>query len=256
MFCLHYYIINAIPKNKKLAYCDIICYYLCMQNVYKSFRRNVRRQQTVSMVFTLVFFVQLIFAGFATGISSISLLCLLIWLPMAIYTLFYSINSTKELKMVLAGKSPDYCAKFDDDFAALCPLEGGGITEDFVVSTYWGNKISLGLISNITHAYSGFSREAMAQVQFRSKDRVISPNIFIFFNDDSCIRIKCNWKEKDACDTFIKMLKKRNPHIITRSRPEHRKAIQTYRPVLRLLTVLGILTYIFLSTILVIFIPI
>ena len=225
-----------------------------MQNVYNSFKKNNHRLQVVLVVANLWLFVQLIASLWFTGFSSLSLLCIFLWLPAVTYYLYFVSTAAAELKTTLESKTPEYRNRFDKDFGKICPLIGGGITEDYVVSTCWNNRISLGLISNIVRAYSGFDPEAMAVIQ-QKKERFISPNIFIFFNDNTCIKIKVGWKQRHASDLFIQKLLERNPKIKTEALPEDRVHVLSYNTAKQFMWTLGIIAYIILITFLVIFIP-
>ena len=225
-----------------------------MQNVYNSFKKNIHRLQVVLVVANLWLFVQLFLSLWFTGFSSLSLLCIFLWLPVVSYYLYFILSSTSELKKTLDAKSPEYRNNFDRDFAKLCPLIGGGIAADYVVSTCWNNRISLGLISNIVRVYSGFDPIAMSKVQ-QKNERFISPNIFVFFNDDSYIKIKVGWKQRNMANLFINMLLERNPKISTEPLPEDRKHVLGYNSLRQLVVTLSIITYIILITLLVIFLP-
>lgn len=231
-----------------------ICYYLCMQNVYNSFKQNIKRHQFVLLGLTIYLFLQLLVSLWLTGFSSVSLFCLLLWLPVTGFELHFSLTATAEFRNTMTPMSPEYRNMFDRDFAKLCPMEGGGITRDFVVSTCWDNRISLGRISNVVRAYSGFSQEAM-QVVHSGDGHVISPNIFIFFNDNSCIKIKCKWSDKDAADRFLAILKERNPSISTTPLPEDSESVRSHNPSLRIAWTIGAIAYIVLTAILVVFLP-
>lgn len=207
------------------------------------------------MVANLLLFVQLFGSLWLTGISSLSLLCILLWLPVVAYHIYFIVSSTAELRKTLESRTPDYRNRFDRDFAKLCPMDGGGITEDYVVSTCWGNRISLGLISNITRAYSGFSSQSMGPVLQSSGEHVISPNLFVFFNDNSCIKIKCSWSQRSSADKLIDMLLERNPRISTTALPEDRRWIMSYSPLKKIMWSVGLIAYIILCTVLVVFIP-